>query len=136
MVVADLPAELEAARRVLLEDDRVQLAIAFGSFVRGNHGPASDVDVAVDVGQPLDADARIDLTRKLAAATGRPIDLIDLCTVGVPLSRTILTEGVHIVRRDMQRYVSHVIRMHRDVEDVLPLRNRVLRDRLEAWTNR
>ena len=135
MFVADLPPDLDVVRKVLIADGRVLLAIAFGSLAHGTHGPESDVDLAIDVGVPLATDVRIDLIRKLASATGRPIDLIDLRSTGVPLSRTILTEGIFLVCDDLESYANHVIRMHRDVEDFLPLRNRLLRERLAAWTH-
>ena len=107
----------------------VVLAIAFGSLVSGRAGFESDADVAVLADRPLGAERRAALTRVAAEATGRPVDLLDLRETGVPLLRTILREGKTLVCRDPVARDRLTSRMLADVEDFLPLRERLLRER-------
>ncbi len=72
------------------------MAIVFGSLARGEARRDSDVDVAVQLPTPLDADRKMQLTADIAAMTGRPVDLVDLRTVGEPLLGQILKHGRRI----------------------------------------
>jgi hypothetical protein len=51
----------------------------------------------------------------------------------VPLLRTILCDGVPLVKRDERLLERLVNRMLGEVEDFLPLRERLLRERRERW---
>jgi hypothetical protein len=59
----------------------------------------SDIDLAVQMAAPLGACEKMELIANTAAATGRPIDLIDLRTVGEPLLGQILKHGKMMARR-------------------------------------
>ena len=72
-----------ALTAALQSDDRIRLAVIFGSAARGSSSPRSDVDVAV-LGLPVG-----DLPNtavQLARAAGREVDLVDL-TSAPPLFR-------------------------------------------------
>ena len=112
----------------------VLLAIVFGSVARGEAGLGSDADVGVLMRGPMTSERREALIRALAAATGRPVDLIDLREAGVPLLRTILREGRTLVSRDRVARDRLVSRMLADVEDFLPLREHIQRERRHRWT--
>lgn len=73
--------EVEAA---LAQHPDIKLAYVFGSVAGNKAGPDSDVDVAVLAEAPLDVEYKIQLISDIASATGRPVDLIDLATVGEP----------------------------------------------------
>jgi len=134
MVTAPLSPALAALTTVLEPEPDVALAIAFGSLAQGRAGFESDVDVAVwSAAGVLPTERRIHLIRALAAASGRPVDLVDLRTIGVPLSRTILRGGTILVSRDPNLRGRLTSRMLADVEDFLPLRERILRDRRQRW---
>ena len=111
----------------------VLLAIAFGSLARGRAGFESDADVAVLAERPLGLERRMALMRVVAEATGRSVDLLDLRETGVPLLRTILREGTTLVCRDREARDRLTSRMLADVEDLLPLRERLLRERRQRW---
>jgi predicted nucleotidyltransferase len=83
-------ATIDAVTTVLKRHPDIRLAYVFGSVAAGSARPASDVDAAVQATQPLDAEGKIEPVEAIAAATGRPVDLIDLATVGEPLLEQIL----------------------------------------------
>ncbi|MDA8109639.1 MAG: nucleotidyltransferase domain-containing protein [Betaproteobacteria bacterium] len=58
----------------------VVYALLFGSAARAELAYDSDIDVAVSAPGPLSGAQRYRLIGALAAATGRPIDLLDLRT--------------------------------------------------------
>ena len=124
---------LASLRDVLLDDPEVLLAYAFGSLASGRPSFESDADVAVLAARPLDVAHRRRLMRTIADATGRPVDLVDLHDAGMPLLRIILTEGRELLCRDRRAKDRIVSRMLADVEDFLPLRERMLRARRERW---
>ncbi len=48
----------------------------FGSFVRGDAGPDSDIDLLVEFSNPTGFLALVKLERELSEAVGRPVDLL------------------------------------------------------------
>jgi uncharacterized protein len=73
--------------------DGLELAVVFGSVAQGNARFDSDLDIAVRYAAPLNADEKLTLFRALGAASGRPVDLIDLRTAGPIVARQALTRG-------------------------------------------
>ena len=71
----------------------IELALVFGSVARGDATRSSDIGVAVQMATLLGADDKMQLIADIAAATGRPVDLIDLRTVGEPRLGQILTRA-------------------------------------------
>lgn len=111
----------------------VVLAIAFGSVASGKAEFGSDLDLAVLTEASMSSERREALIRLAASATGRPVDLIDLRETGVPLLRSILREGRTLLCRDRGARDRLVSRMLADVEDFLPLREHILRERRQRW---
>lgn len=72
------------------------------------------------------------LIRALGAATGRPIDLIDLRTAGPIVARQALTLGKRLFGTDTD-FASQLSRTLIDYADFAPLIERTLRERREAW---
>lgn len=127
------PEALERLADALAAERDVQVAIAFGSLARGEARFDSDVDVAVLTDRPLTSDRRAELMELVATVTGRSVDLIDLRAAGVPLLRTALREGRELVRKDQAAYGRLVARMVADAEDLVPLQQRLLKERRERW---
>jgi len=99
----------------------------------GRARPDSDLDVAVAADRPLDAAQKQALIERLAEASGRPVDLIDLRTAGEPLLGRAL-QGRPLLLRD-RRLFEEIIKRHLiEVEDFLPLQRRLLAKRRKAWT--
>lgn len=113
----------------------IRLAILFGSRAPGRATANSDLDLAVRAAAPLDAAEKIALIEKLAAATGMPVDLIDLNRVGEPLLGQILKHGVRLTGSDTD-YAALLSRHLFDAADFLPYRNRILAERRRAWIGR
>lgn len=125
-----LPPELLSA---LEAQPDLRLAVVFGSVARGQAGPESDLDIAVLADGPVDAPRREALIRVLAQASGRPVDLVDLWSADVLVSREALGHGVVALNRDAAAYYHLLSKMVTDAEDFLPLYERLLRHRNEAW---
>lgn len=77
--------ETQQLRRFLSGQKDVRLAIVFGSVASGQAEVGSDLDIAVATTRPMTAARKKALIFRLAQITGRPVDLVDLATVGEPL---------------------------------------------------
>ena len=111
----------------------IRLAYVFGSVAQGRARPDSDVDVAVQMSKPLDTALRMQLIEELALATGRPVDLIDLQTVGEPLLGQILKHGKQVAG-DKTAHVGMMSRHVYAMEDFVPYVTRMLKERRRLWT--
>jgi predicted nucleotidyltransferase len=110
----------------------LRLAILFGSMAKGTVRMDSDLDVAVLAQGPLTSDKKMRLMETLALTFDRPVDLIDLHSVGEPLLGRILTEGRLILGTNAERgdlLYRHLVNQ----EDFVPLQQRILKARRQAW---
>ncbi len=107
-------------------------ALLFGSLAGGAARADSDLDLAVAAQRPLGAAQKAALIAALAAAVGRPVDLIDLKTVGEPLLGQILKQGQRIIGSDAD-YAALIRRHLFDAADFQPNVDRILRERRQAW---
>lgn len=110
----------------------VRLAILFGSLALDRGRYDSDVDLAVDVGRPLEIKEMMAMIEELAEHTGRPVDLIDLQTIGEPLLGQILKHGKRILGEDYL-YAELIKRHVFDEADFMPYHRRILKERRNAW---
>lgn len=117
---------------VLARHPRVELAILFGSLARGQAGPNSDLDLAVGGASALTASEKAALIGDLAETFGRPVDLVDLATVGEPLLGQILRHGRRVLGTD-EPHARLLTRHLLDVADFVPYRDRILAERRRAW---
>jgi len=129
--VPDTP-ELSQIKKVLGKYATIQLAIVFGSVAAGKADFDSDLDLAVDFGRLMEQHEKIQLISELAEVMGRPVDLIDLRTAGIPLLKQILTKGKRILGNDAI-YALTLYKYLIDQADFMPYRNRILRERREKW---
>ena len=134
METAPQNPELHSVGQWLAEDEDILVGIAFGSMVNRTATPESDLDVGVLCARPLSADRRRALIHDLGQCTGRPVDLVDLRTAGVPVLREALRHGTRLLYRDRRAYDGLVSRLLVDTEDFLPYRQRILKERRDAWT--
>lgn len=116
----------------LVDEPQLELVILFGSLAQGNADWESDLDLAIDVGEPLASDRKQKIIAKLATLTGRPLDLIDLRVVGEPLLGEILAKGVRLSGSD-EAYAALLRRHLFDAADFLPYRDRILEERRRKW---
>jgi predicted nucleotidyltransferase len=120
-------------RAILENHPGIRQAVVFGSVASGKANPGSDLDIAIEAEHPLSAAQRMRLIEDLAAAIGRPVDLIDLKTVGEPLLGQILQHGQRILGSNTD-YAALIRRHLFDAEDFLPYAQRMLHERKRAWT--
>jgi len=117
---------------VLARHPHIDLAILFGSLAAGTARPDSDLDLAVAGAAPLSPVEKRALIADLAENLGRPVDLIDLATVGEPLLGQILRHGRRVLGSD-ERYARLLSRHLFDMADFAPYRSRILAERRRAW---
>jgi len=79
---------------------KARFAYVFGSFLSDAFGGESDVDLAVDLGEPLGWEARASLVESLSAAAGRNVDLVDLHTADPVIRMQVLRYGRLLVEND------------------------------------
>jgi predicted nucleotidyltransferase len=120
-------------KQQLLSYPDLELAILFGSVADGAATEASDLDLAVQFPQPLTSEQKRSIISDLALLTGRPIDLIDLKTVGEPLLGQIF-KGRRILGSTTE-YGKLLSRHLKDVADFLPLYEQALKIRRDRWIN-
>ncbi len=118
---------------VLQRHPSVTMAILFGSLAAGRGRPDSDLDLAVSTTAPLTVVARVELIDELAAAVGRPIDLIDLTQAHGPLLQQVLTTGRLILCRNRTEYAELMRRQAYEEADLMPYYRRILATRRQAW---
>lgn len=127
-----MPKPHAPLRDVLERHPHIRQALVFGSVASGRPRPDSDLDVAVEADHPLDARAKTNLIEALAAASGRPVDLIDLKTASGPLLGQILKHGHRILGSESDH--AELLRRYLfDAEDFQPYIQRMLRERRQAW---
>lgn len=119
------------ASRLAAESD-IAFASVFGSVADGSAQFSSDVDVAVLADAPLEPGRRRRLVEMLAQITGRPVDLIDLREAGPVLLMSAL-QGQRLVGRGSRANAALLSRAWVDAADFLPVRERLLRQRRNAW---
>lgn len=120
-------------RAILERHGNIRLGILFGSLASGRATRESDADLAILADTPLDAEFKIALIDELAVAAGRPIDLVDLRSVGEPLLGQILKHGIRLFGRDAD-YAELIKRHVFEEADFMPYRRRILAERRRAWT--
>ena len=128
-IVSDLFVDI---RQVLNRHPQILLAVLFGSLARNTAGVESDLDLAVSADRPLETNDKMQLIEELAYLTGRPVDLVDLSTVGEPLLGQIIVGGRRILGDDT-RYALLLSKHLFNQADFMPYQRRILRDRRLAW---
>ncbi len=127
-----LTAEIAAVKRLLAGYEALELAVVFGSHASATPRPDSDLDIAISFGRALTAEERIRIIEDLAVATGRAIDLVDLTRAGEPLLGQIVTRG-RLILGEPAAFARLLARHLVDEADFLPIRDRILRERRDAW---
>lgn len=117
---------------VLERHKAIHFALLFGSLAKGSAHRESDVDLAVGATHPLSVQEKIELISELAEAIGRPVDLIDLSTVGEPLLGQIIAGGRKILGNNTT-YADIVLKHLFNKEDFVPYQRRILQERRDAW---
>ena len=126
------PALAAPLTAMLAQQSGLRQAILFGSVAAGTAGPESDLDIALDFGARIGPEQKLALMAALGEVSGRPVDVVDLRVVGEPLLGQILSTGRRMLGSDAD-FGALIARHLTEVEDFLPLRNRIQDERRQAW---
>lgn len=88
---------IKARMRPVLERHGVERAALFGSVVRGQASPTSDVDILVEIPPDRSLLDLVSLKRELEDALGREVDVVEYGTIHPRLKDRILDEQVAVV---------------------------------------
>lgn len=87
------PLEILQSHKEELREAGVKSLKLFGSMVRGEAGPDSDIDILVEFSKPIGLLAFVGLKHRLAILLGRPVDLVTPAALKSPLREHILNEA-------------------------------------------
>jgi predicted nucleotidyltransferase len=107
--------DLAAAAPELAE---ARFALLFGSGVDPDQlRPDSDLDFAVDFGTPLGLEERLELAVRLARATRRECDIVDLPAAGPIVKMQVVRNGIVVAVRDPAALAAFRARTPLEYED-------------------
>lgn len=81
----------------ILKEAGVTRSAVFGSYVRGEAGKDSDIDILVDLPKEISLFDFVDLEFKLEKVLGRKVDLVEYTAIKPRLKKYILAEQVQIL---------------------------------------
>ena len=91
-----------ALERILREDNRVKVAIIFGSILRRKD--VRDIDIAIYAYPPLSLKEILLLGDKIEREVGIPIDIVPLDEIPPKLQYRVMMQGIPIIIRDKNLY--------------------------------
>lgn len=114
----------------LQHNNKIELAILFGSYAKGTQTSHSDLDLAVQLvsGFSINAQQKLDYIVQLGNLLSINIDLIDLNTVGQPLLSQIMKYGKQL-KGDRTQYAEIAIKNINTTQDFLPCIQRMMAER-------
>ena len=125
---------LGGIQNFLDSDNAIELAILFGSFATGTQRIGSDIDLAIQLHNPLTAEQKLSYLEKLQGCTDVEVDLVDLRRAGQPLLSQIMKYG-ELLKGDSHHYAELAIRNINTATDFLPYVRRMMRERRERLLN-
>lgn len=90
-------AQIKQKAIPVLKKEGVSRAAIFGSYVRGEAGEGSDIDILVEVPKDTGLFTFVGLQHKLEEVLGRKVDLVEYSTIKPRLKPYILTNLVPIL---------------------------------------
>lgn len=127
----------------ILEKHGVVVGYLFGSALRGNMGPHSDIDIGVvfesELSKEKDFDRRFELSEEISRAFKVPeTDIINLKTVTSPLIKyqaIFSGEPILIKNSDIRFAVERaIVRKYEDTRSLRRIMSGVLREELQSGT--
>jgi predicted nucleotidyltransferase len=91
---ADIIADLRAAMPALRQEWPIRSLALFGSRVRDDAGPESDLDVLVEFSGPIALSAFLALEERLAAIAGVRVDLVSAASLKPFIGERVRAEAV------------------------------------------
>lgn len=111
----------EQIRSTLRGFPEVEFAILFGSLAEGRANAESDVDLGVASTNPAwNSSRKMALQEQLVLATGRPVDLIDLCVTQGPVLHECHSKGRILIGANSAAHDQAILRMTWWEQDCAP----------------
>ena len=123
----------EQLTRFLSRYPEFKLAILFGSQATGEASPESDIDLALLADTPIASDAKLELMEALGVEFGRCVDIVDLYYAPEPILGQVF-KGKKLFGEN-STYAKLLTKHLFNTADFLPLRQRILTERRDAWIN-
>ncbi|MBI2428924.1 MAG: nucleotidyltransferase family protein [Ignavibacteriales bacterium] len=89
--------EIQKRVRPILLKHKVTQAALFGSIVRNETNPTSDVDILVEFGNPISLLNYVGIKLELEEQLGRKVDLVEYKAIKPALRKNILSDNIRIV---------------------------------------
>jgi len=118
----------------ITEDHNIQLAIVFGSYAKETQIEQSDMDLAIQLSEPMTSKQKLNYIVKLQEYVAAEIDLVDLCRVGQPLLSQIIKYGKCIKGSGIP-YAELAVKNVNTAQDFLPAINYIMKERRKRLLN-
>lgn len=119
--------------QILSQYPEIKLAILFGSHAHGNTTRESDIDLALLADVPIENTFKLQLIEAIATQFGCPVDILDLFYPAEPILGQVL-KGKRLLG-DNHTYANLLTTHLFNAADFLPLHQRILTERRNAWIN-
>jgi hypothetical protein len=126
---------MDALRKVLAEDPRIEYALVFGSSARGTAHEGSDLDIAVGLVEPRTRLGALELGDLIALserASGRAVDIVVVDEAPPAVAYRVFRDGHVIVDKNHRTLVEHKTRAILEYLDFQPIEALVTRGVLTA----
>jgi len=117
--------------RFLSRYPQFTLGILFGSQATETANKESDIDLALLSDTPISSSLKLELVEQIGAKFGRPVDIIDLFFAAEPVLGQVF-KGKRLLGDDAT-YASLLTRHLINNADFVPLQQRILTERRDAW---
>lgn len=133
MDLGALPEDLQKVIQALTENKSLECVVLYGSFARGQPHKESDIDLAFAAKTgPLPAEDYLKILSQISSLTDRKVDLADLHKSHPPFLQEVFRDGVWF-KKNNKVYFNILRRCLYEVEDFLPLRKKILEEKLKRF---
>ena len=126
--------KLKRILQLVKEDQNIQLAIVFGSYAKETQKEQSDMDIALQLSEPMSSRQKLNYIEKLQEHTRAEIDLVDIRRVGQPLLSQIMKYG-KCIKGSGTLYGELAVRNVNTSQDFLPAINYIMKERKRRLLN-
>lgn len=116
---------------ILSRYPQFKLAILFGSQAGGDVTGESDIDLALLSDAPISSSLKLELIELIGARFGRAVDVVDLYFAAEPILGQVF-KGKRLLGDDAT-YANLLARHLINTADFVPLQQRILTERRDAW---
>ncbi len=92
----DIQQKLQAQKSRLQREYNVARIGVFGSFARGDQTQKSDIDILVELTEPIGLFQFVGLEHQLEELLGRDVDLVTPRALKLPIKDTVLRQVVYV----------------------------------------